>query len=1176
MQPAHKAPNEALWKALTVPVLCETWSENTLSWCTPKRASRYVCVDSMGLSLIAQECIDGPPLVVPLARCTDVRIRPFDDETSHGGPLDLTKTSPFVSPGEVSAFVSVAFYKDDDPNFKDVELFSMVFPGAPDTPVSKTREQWTAGLQHLVAWSQPWSPRYVGLEERIARVFSYVKAHETDGLIPMAPLQEQIQGHQLDRLLSTLTVADGGVKKDKKFLDATLFTFDGFRKTVLTQLISDGVKCCFDELAGKDGTLGVDSVQKFLSTVQRDPRANEVLEPIPTKSSAEAFIKHFSAGAPAIANEKPALQMNLDDFTAFLLSTDNDYMSAEHREVVEDMNFPLAAYFVASSHNTFLVAGQVFSTPKVEIYRQVLLSGCRCIEIDIWNGKSVEGADCPIVTHGPSEYTKCKSILFRDVMLAIKDAAFVNSEYPVILSFENHCNLLNQQAMATDVKTIFGGLLCQSYMDGDGGTGKSLPSPSQLRCKIIIKNKRLRHLVKQALPRGKNDDNSKIRVVVDGDVVEETDEEKQRRLSKAKVRAEELSDIVNYVWPVTFKGFDIALQTDNCYHMSSFNETKSYKYACAGPEIFSSYCQKQLARVYPKGTRLSSSNYNPMSAWMVGVQLVALNYQTTDSYPMHYNIGMFTPNGTCGYRLKPACMRGHYSESVPVHKFASLQRFTPFTDVGVEQVVQWDLGVTVMAALASATAPVISISVAGIPADDTQSRPWELTLRDRRKFVVPRWKQANNFRRERVILPDIALLRIVVSDRNNGASLGWQCIPVYDLQQGYHVVPLRSGASPLAHVILKIEYSLQSGEHSAIVDKLVNPTDYSSKEAKAAALSKMMAPDEDDIESLQETKCSVTLPARIEGAAAAPAAGPAAEVELPAIPPPTVLLGRGLMAPFVTDLEALAGHIKAEADHPENVDNMYVRSVKPAELLTKYIAKTTEKYQVARRKLTVEYYKEEATVVANFTKEVKRLFQRRSTLTTKDLNHKLVGAELLMKRQMYSACMETFEVLHRLVLEQELQLSKSRLKRLSEVQGALMKVISQKFEDVANHAIHAGEALFKRDPSCPPNKRDFQAAWNRVEETFLERSLTPLLDHALGTAKNVHNEQLRRMEVESAQSIKQLRTVQEKDALVIQKQFESEENRLQRLQADQGPYWWENLSLCAYINALEAKGRCPK
>jgi Phosphatidylinositol-specific phospholipase C, Y domain len=41
------------------------------------------------------------------------------------------------------------------------------------------------------------------------------------------------------------------------------------------------------------------------------------------------------------------------------------------------------------------------------------------------------------------------------------------------------------------------------------------------------------------------------------------------------------------------------------------------------------------SRIYPKGTRVDSSNYNPAPAWALGAQLVALNYQSkTDMYTM--------------------------------------------------------------------------------------------------------------------------------------------------------------------------------------------------------------------------------------------------------------------------------------------------------------------------------------------------------------------------------------------------------------------------------------------------------------------------------------------------------------------------------------------------------------
>ncbi|XP_023247877.1 1-phosphatidylinositol 4,5-bisphosphate phosphodiesterase beta-4-like, partial [Copidosoma floridanum] len=73
-------------------------------------------------------------------------------------------------------------------------------------------------------------------------------------------------------------------------------------------------------------------------------------------------------------------------------------------------------------------------------------------------------------------------------------------------------------------------------------------------------------------------------------------------------------------------------------------------------EQFVNYNKRQMSRIYPKGTRVDSSNYMPQVFWNAGCQMVALNYQTPD-LPMQLNQGKFEYNNMTGYLLKPDFMR---------------------------------------------------------------------------------------------------------------------------------------------------------------------------------------------------------------------------------------------------------------------------------------------------------------------------------------------------------------------------------------------------------------------------------------------------------------------------------------------------------------------------------------
>lgn len=49
------------------------------------------------------------------------------------------------------------------------------------------------------------------------------------------------------------------------------------------------------------------------------------------------------------------------------------------------------------------------SRSSVSMYRYALLTGCRSIELDCWDGANNE----PIITHGPTHICFCTTIFFK-------------------------------------------------------------------------------------------------------------------------------------------------------------------------------------------------------------------------------------------------------------------------------------------------------------------------------------------------------------------------------------------------------------------------------------------------------------------------------------------------------------------------------------------------------------------------------------------------------------------------------------------------------------------------------------------------------------------------------------------------------------------------------------------
>ncbi|KAK1357141.1 Phosphoinositide phospholipase C [Heracleum sosnowskyi] len=559
----------------------------------------------------------------------------------------------------------------------------------------------------------------------------------------------------------------------------------------------------------EDGThLSPDQLRRFLVEVQGDEGATMiecesiVQQVVDRRHKIDKFSRH---------------SITLDNFQYFLFSTDlNPPMSSQ---VDQDMTAPLSHYFIYTGHNTYLTGNQINSDCSDVPIIEALKRGVRVIELDLWpDSNSRKGAIH--VKHGgtltrPVDLLKC--------LRSIKEHAFVTSPYPVVITLEDHLTADLQAEVAQMLTETFGEVLYCPEED----SSKELPSPENLKKRVIISTKPPKeYLENKSADDNKNNLSGRKDFddgLSDNEPVNDTDDllnnDKSFDINKQSHSAADFDelDLRMNVGPEYKRitgihagkpkgGLKEALKVEaDKVRRLSLSEQGLEKAAKSHGVDVVRFTQKNILRIYPKGMRVNSSNYNPLIGWMHGAQMVAFNMQ---GYGKNLRLmhGMFRANGGCGYVKKPDfLLRAGPGNQVfdPKEKLPAKKTIK----VKVYMADGWRLDFK-KTHFDSYSPPdfYTKVRIVGVPADETNKK-----TAVKINTWTPFWNEEFEFP---LSVPELAILCIEVCDTDDALKKkdgfgGQNCLPVSQIRPGIRAVPLydRKGVKyPSVKLLMRFEF----------------------------------------------------------------------------------------------------------------------------------------------------------------------------------------------------------------------------------------------------------------------------------------------------------------------------------------------------------------------------------
>ncbi|KAI5663460.1 hypothetical protein M9H77_22783 [Catharanthus roseus] len=538
----------------------------------------------------------------------------------------------------------------------------------------------------------------------------------------------------------------------------------------------------------ENGIMNSEHLQRFLMEVQGEENI--------TKEEADSLmesivkdLKHLHVFRHKVLNLETFFRYLLSDFNSPLLSSD---------KVHHDMTAPLSHYFIYTSHNSYLTGNQLSSDCSDVPIIKALRQGVRVIELDMWPNAAKNNID---IVHGrtlttPVQLIKC--------LRSIKEHAFVASDYPLILTLEDHLPPDLQAKVAEMVTQIFGDIL---FCTGSESLSK-FPSPEALKRQIIISTKPPKEYLEtkstkengNSAKKDKKSSEEEAWGTESSDLLDSYEKFNKNDQEDTEYQDEEDPNEENQISQSTAPEYKhliamhakkrkggakewFKLDPDKVQRISLSEEKFEKAVLSHGMDIVR-YTQRNFLRIFPKSSRLDSSNYNPLLGWTHGAQMVALNMQGHDRY-LWLMQGLFRANGGCGYVKKPDILleSGPHNEvfdqkrSLPVHKKLKVKAYMgegwslDFPKTHFDKYSPPDF--------------YVKIGIAGVPAD---------TAVKKSKIIednwIPTWNEEFEFP---LTVPQLALLRIEVHeyDMSEKDDFGGQtCIPVSELRKGVRAVPL--------------------------------------------------------------------------------------------------------------------------------------------------------------------------------------------------------------------------------------------------------------------------------------------------------------------------------------------------------------------------------------------------